>query len=178
MNINFQKCTEEQMWKFIAHALAQNGVDVILVGGAVVSIYTNGAYRSGDLDFVLNEVSRKKLDKTLLSLNFIKDRRFYKHPECKHLFLEFADFPVGIGNDYQIKPDEVPYKGEVLKIYSPTDCVRDRLASFAFFGARECLDQAVLVANAHEVDFRKVKKWCKQENILECFSQFISKLKV
>lgn len=26
--------------------------DTILVGGAVVSIYSNGAYRSGDLDFV------------------------------------------------------------------------------------------------------------------------------
>ncbi len=31
----------------------KGGIDTILVGGAVVSIYTEGAYRSGDLDFIL-----------------------------------------------------------------------------------------------------------------------------
>lgn len=45
-------CTEEELWKYVAGALAESGVDVILVGGAVVSVYSKGAYKSGDLDFV------------------------------------------------------------------------------------------------------------------------------
>ncbi len=45
-------CTEEQLWKYVATHLAKNGIDTVLVGGAVVAVYTDGAYRSGDLDFV------------------------------------------------------------------------------------------------------------------------------
>lgn len=143
--IDFKTCTEEELWRYVATELSRNDVDVILVGGAVVSIYSEGAYRSGDLDFVLNDFSRKKLNKVLKSIGFKKVNRHYKHPECDHLFIEFATFPASIGEDYSITPDEVESEGHIIKIFSPTDCVRDRLASFAFFNARECLDQAVLV---------------------------------
>jgi len=38
MKINFKTCTIPELWKYIATNLARNGVDVVLVGGAVVSI--------------------------------------------------------------------------------------------------------------------------------------------
>lgn len=173
MSIDFKNCSEEEMWKFVASELSRNDIDAILVGGAVVSIYTEGAYKSGDLDFVLNELTRKKLDKTLDGIGFLKDGRFYKHPECQHLFLEFASFPASIGNDHNIKADHVKHKGEILKIFSPTDCVRDRLASYAFFQARECFDQAVMVAKKHEINISKVKKWCNEEKIENVFDEFL-----
>ena len=53
MKINLKTCTEEELWKYIAVHLKSKGIDTILVGGAVVSIYSKGLYRSGDLDFVL-----------------------------------------------------------------------------------------------------------------------------
>ncbi len=37
MKIDFKKCTEEELWKYVATKLSKNEVDVILVGGAVVS---------------------------------------------------------------------------------------------------------------------------------------------
>jgi hypothetical protein len=110
-------------------------VDVVLVGGAVVSIYTEGAYLSGDLDFVLNDYTRETLNKVLKRLGFHQKNRHYIHPECKHLYLEFASFPVSIGDDTSIIPDEVDVDGVRIKIYSPTDSVRDRLASFIHFKA-------------------------------------------
>jgi len=76
LKINLKTCTEEELWKYVAIELAKNGVDVILVGGAVVSIYSEGAYRSGDLDFVLNDFSRQKLDEVLTNLGFNKSGRF------------------------------------------------------------------------------------------------------
>jgi hypothetical protein len=45
---NFKNCTIEELWKFVATELSRNDVDVVLVGGAVVSIYTEGAYLSGN----------------------------------------------------------------------------------------------------------------------------------
>ena len=50
---NWKTCSEEELWKYVATHLAKNGIDTILVGGAVVAIYTEGVYRSGDLDLVL-----------------------------------------------------------------------------------------------------------------------------
>lgn len=50
---DWKTCSEEQLWKYVAAHLAKNGIDTILVGGAVVAIYSEGAYKSGDLDFVL-----------------------------------------------------------------------------------------------------------------------------
>ena len=84
MKINLKICTEEELWKFIATELAKNNIDVILVGGAVVSIYSEGAYKSGDLDFVLNDFSRDKLNIVLKNLGFVQSGRFYKNPECMH----------------------------------------------------------------------------------------------
>jgi hypothetical protein len=43
MSIDYKKCTEEELWKYVATELSKNDVDVILVGGAVVSIYSKGA---------------------------------------------------------------------------------------------------------------------------------------
>jgi len=138
------------LWKYVATELSKNEVDVILVGGAVVSIYSEGAYKSGDLDFVINDFSRTKLDQVLKdNLGFIKEGRFYKHSNCSHLFLEFVTFPASIGNDYSIRPAEIENEGQIIKIFSPTDCVRDRLASYIHFSANECKDQAILVAKKH-----------------------------
>lgn len=177
MKINLRTCTEEELWKYVATNLARSGVDVMLVGGAVVSVYTKGAYQSGDLDFVYFEFTRKELDRVLIDeLGFKKKGRHYKHDECDHLFLEFMSFPASIGEDYNIKPDEVEVEGQVIKIYSPTDCVRDRLASYIHFDARECLDQAVMVAKKHTVNLSKIKKWCLSEKGQSQWGEFEKEL--
>ena len=50
--LDLSTCTEAQLWRHVASHLEANGIAVVLVGGAVVAVYTDGAYRSGDLDFV------------------------------------------------------------------------------------------------------------------------------
>jgi Asp/Glu/hydantoin racemase len=40
LKIDFKTCSEEELWKYISLNLSKNDVDVILVGGAVVSIYS------------------------------------------------------------------------------------------------------------------------------------------
>lgn len=177
MSFDFKNCNEEQLWKFVATELSKNDVDVILVGGAVVSIYSEGAYKSGDLDFVLNDFTRTKLDFVMNKLGFIQKGRFYKHPDCQHLFIEFASFPASIGDDYHISPAEVLNEGQILKIFSPTDCVRDRLANYIHFAAAECLDQAVMVAKKHPVNFDKIKRWCESENGSRQWEEFHRQLK-
>lgn len=99
------------------------------------------------------------------------------NPKCKHLIIDFVSGPPGIGDDYAIAPAEVQSEGQVIKIYSPTDCIRDRLASYIHFKAAECLDQAVLVGKKFPFDRAKVKKWCKMEGAPLAFEELDSLLK-
>lgn len=175
-SFDFENCSVEGLWKLVATELTKNEVDVVLVGGAVVSIYTEGDYVSGDLDFVLNDFNRTSLNKVLSDLGFSQKGRHYIHPRCKHLYLEFTSFPVSIGYDTSIIPAEVDCDGIKIKIYSPTDSVRDRLASFIHFRDKDCLDQAIMIAKRHPVDFGKVKSWCKSEGAEVAFDEFLRKL--
>ena len=176
--INFKTCREKELWEYVAVHLKKKGIDTVLVGGAVVAIYSNGAYRSGDLDFVKTSMFVTKLDETMNELGFIKHGRHFVHPDCKHLFVEFPGGPpLGIGEDNTIIPDEVEVNGTVIKILSPTDCVKDRLASYIYFKAPEGLDQSVLVAKSQDVNLSSVKKWCKSENAVHVFDEFLQALK-
>ncbi len=65
MAINLKSCSEKELWEYVAVHLKKRGIDTILVGGAVVSIYSNGAYHSGDLDFVKTSLFVTKLDESM-----------------------------------------------------------------------------------------------------------------
>lgn len=100
MKIDYKNCIEEELWKYVAVHLKKHNIDTILVGGAVVSIYSEGAYESGDLDFVLTDMFVKNLPVTMGEIGFVKKGgRHYEHPECKHLFVEFPSSFLEIGED-------------------------------------------------------------------------------
>lgn len=167
-----------ELWEYVAVHLKKRGIDTVLVGGAVVSIYSKGAYHSGDLDFVKTSLLVTKLEESMNEIGFKKRGRHYTHPKCKHLFVEFPGGPpLGIGEDNSIEPDEVKVDGTIIKILSPTDCVKDRLASYIHFKAPEGLDQALLVAKNQAVNLSSVKKWCKGEGAEWAFDDFLKALK-
>jgi len=175
---DWSSCTEEQLWKYIGFHLAKENIDCILVGGAVVAIYSNGAYRSGDLDFIAARNDLTRVKEVLEELGFKKVRgRHFEHPECNHLILEFPPGPISIGVDYRIEPRAVEVEGQIIKIFSPTDCIRDRLASYIHFKARECLEQAVLVGKSQPFDLAKIRAWCKSEGAQTAFDEFITHLR-
>ena len=174
---DWSDCTEEEIWKFVAWYLARHGIETFLVGGAVAAIYSEGAYQSGDLDFVLRTSLEKKVPEVMAKIGFIRQKsQHFVRPDCAK-FIEFVNGPVGIGDDVRITPAEVKVGGETLYIYTPTDCIRDRLASFIHFRARECLDQAVLVARKFPFDQKKVKKWCLEEGAPEAFDELMRQLR-
>lgn len=173
----WEGCSEEEVWQFVGWHLAKNGIETILVGGAVAAIYSKGAYKSGDLDFVLKTYVDEKISEVMESIGFKNQGgRHYIRPKCKK-FVEFMFGPVGIGDDIKIVPYAKTIEGQTLYIYSPTDCIRDRLASYIHFKARECLDQAVLVAQRFPFDKKKVKDWCASEGAPEAYAALIKRLR-
>lgn len=177
MDINLKTCSEEDLWKYVGSHLSQNHIDAVLVGGAVVSIYSDGAYESGDLDFIVMNLFKDKLESAMEEIGFRRKGRHFIHPECEHLFVEFPPGPLGIGEDINIDPVEILFEGKVLKILAPTDCIKDRLASYIHFNSREGLDQAILVAKKQPFKRAEIKKWCNGEKADWAFSDFEQQLK-
>lgn len=172
---DWENCTEEDLWRYVAWHLEAAGIRSVLVGGAVVAIYTEGLYRSGDLDLVPDDLGRSRLGEVLGGLGFEETRsRYFKHPSCRHLFLEFPRGPVEIGEEFPVEPDEIEVEGHRLKILSPTDCVKDRLAGYIHWGTRASFDQAVLVGRRQgsRVDRERVRLWCDREGNPETFVEW------
>lgn len=170
---NWATCTEKELWHYVAYHLSLAGVSSVLVGGAVVSVYSAGLYRSGDIDLVAEE-SVKKISIILEALDFRRIHRHFQHPLCSHIFVEIVSGPIAIGDDYKIVPDTVAVSGECLRILSPTDCIKDRLASYIYFGARECLDQAILVGRAQPYREPEIERLCRHEKSDAVFREFKS----
>ncbi len=178
MKIDFRTCNEEELWKFVATHLKKRNIDTVLVGGAVVSIYTEGAYQSGDLDLILTQLFVKDLPKIMAEIGFEKQKgRYYIHLDCKHLFIEFPKGPLEIGDDHSVTPDEVEVNTEIIKILSPTDCVKDRLATYIYYKDRVGMEQALMVAKKHPINLESVEKWCRKENAVPVFQEFLNNLK-
>lgn len=172
MKIQFESCTEAELWEYVASGLLKSGIESVLVGGAVVSIYSSGAYRSGDLDFIVSALFKGRLPQAMASIGFQKKGRHYIHLQCAHLFVEFPPGPLAIGDDTSIQPDKKTVHEGLIKILSPTDCIRDRLASFIHFKSRDALDQAVLVARSQPFDINRIRSWCEKENSSHAWEEF------
>jgi hypothetical protein len=64
-----------------------------------------------------------------------------------------------------------------VKIISPTDCIKDRLSWFYHSNDRQCLEQAVLVAQDNPVDLSEIRRWSEHEGKLAEFEQIKPQLR-
>lgn len=174
----WKTCDENELWRYVAWHLEGEGISCVLVGGAVVSIYSKGAYRSGDLDMITEK--RRLLPEALAKIGFQPSKsHYFKHPECDHLVLEFPKGPVELGEQYPVIPAEVIVEGRVIKLLSPTDCVKDRMASFIHWKSKDAFNQAVLVCRtqAENINMKELADWCEREGSSSAFQELKRNLK-
>ena len=93
-----------------------------------MSIYSNNAYQSYDLDFIQTGLARK-VDAAMEELGFTKQGRHWIHPESPYL-VEFPPGPVMVGDARVTQFAERVTPLGVLRLLSPTECVMDRLAAY------------------------------------------------
>jgi hypothetical protein len=159
--------------EIVSSELKKNGIDAVLVGGACVSIYSENKYESGDLDYITHTELRE-LEKVMNKIGFYrKSGRHFEHPDCRY-FVEFPAPPIGIGREVPItKFNDI---GSV-RLFSPTDCVKDRLIQYYSWKDPQTLEQALMVARAQKVNLQEIKRWSERENALEKYLEFESRLK-
>ena len=170
----------EQFWQYVAVHLKQHNYETILVGGAVVAIYSDEAYTSGDLDLIVTNKLTLDLEPVMAEIDFYRlpERRYFGHRESKKYLIEFPPGPVEIAESTNIKPSTRKIGQTVIKLLSPTDCIIDRLMSYIYFnGHREDIENAVLVARKQKYNKAKVKAACFENHREDVYNEFIETLK-
>jgi hypothetical protein len=154
---------------FVSDHLRTRGIDVVLVGGACICIYSDNKYSSFDLDFITTGMtSRQKIRAALAEINFTEEQRYFRNPETDY-FIEFPSGPLAIGDEPPGEISSLPYHTGVLRLLSPTDSVKDRLAAYYHWKDRQSLEQALLVAGDQPVDLNEVHRWSAKEGFAEEF---------
>lgn len=175
MNSINQNTTLIELAGIICQHLQMKGIQVSLVGGAVVTFYTDNKYQSRDLDFI-SPNDHKQITDAMAELGFTPKGKDFYHPRTQFT-VEFPSGPLAIGNSIPVKAEgEYETAAGVIHLFSPTQCVMDRLAWFYHYKDRQCLDQAISVAKKHPVNLAQIKKWSQEEGAIEQFEFFKSRL--
>jgi hypothetical protein len=156
---------------YISSHLRDLGIDVVLSGDSCVTIYSAGKYVSKDLDFIDTRFATvREIRDAMFDIGFMPESRYFRHPETE-LLVEFPSGPPAVGKEPIGAINEIEFSTGVLRILSPTDCVKDRLAAYYHWKDLQSLEQAVLVAQSNDVDLDEIRRWSKGEGMSDTFAE-------
>lgn len=170
-----KKTTLKDLAFIVSSQLEKFGLSAILVGGAVVSIYTENEYQSYDLDFCSLD-STEKITEALVEIGFKKKGKHYTHSKSD-FFVEFPGAAVVLGNEHQKEYAKMEKDGKILRLLSPTQSIKDRLAAYYHWKDRQSLDQALMISKNQKFSMAAVKKWSIAEGEIEKFEIFVKRFK-
>jgi hypothetical protein len=174
--IALSSLTIGELAAYIAEHLRSKGIDVVLVGGACISIYSANKYSSYDLDFIITGTStRRTVRAALAEINFAEENRYFVNPVTP-FFIEFPSGPLAIGDEPPSEISSLRFSTGNLRLLSPTDSVKDRLAAYYHWKDKQSLEQAILIAKNRTIDVEEVRRWSVNEGFAEDFEKNVSRL--
>lgn len=166
----------KQFAAIVVDQLGKHGISCVLVGGACVSIYTDERHASHDLDFI-SPYSQEAIANALAELGFQKEGRYFTHPQTE-MYVEFPTGPVAIGDQIPVKPEgKMKVKNTTITMFSPTQCVMDRLSAWFHWNDRRSLIHALWVCEKHPISLDKIRRWAFKEGETSKFEQFLEEYK-
>ena len=173
MRPNFKEMSNVEIASYICQQLLDSGITTTLSGGFCVEIYSFGEYTSMDIDLIDQSLFRhNEIKKKMYELGFISEGKHFRHPDMEYT-VEFPASPLAIGQELVKEISEIETDYGVLRIITPTDSVKDRLAAYYFWNDERSLEQAILVALRNEVDLQNVMNWSKQEGESDKYEIFL-----
>ncbi|MCL2389379.1 MAG: hypothetical protein FWC85_03240 [Elusimicrobia bacterium] len=176
MKINFKNMNLLDTASFVCGFLQENKIEVVLVGGACVSIYTDNKYLSNDFDLVC-DTTLKEIEPVLLKIGYKRKGRLFVN-ENSDFVVDFVPPPVMVGQEHITRKETIKTKFGKLNLLTPTDCLKDRLAGFYFWQDPQSFEQALLIYKDQKkkVDLKDIEKWSNAQNAKDKFKLFIDKI--
>ena len=101
--------------------------------------------------------------------------RCFSHDNCPYV-IDFVNPPITVGHEAVREFQTLKTSSGMLQLLSPTDCVKDRLASYFHWNDQQAVEQARLVAESHQIDVKNLKQWAKLEGFSEKLDQFLKSI--
>ena len=166
----------ERLAAEVSECLRQHGIDAVLTGGTVISIYSDNAFRSHDLDFI-TAAGRAQLDAALATIGFLRGGgRHYIRADTAFI-VEFPSGPLMVGRQLVQEVAEHETAQGRIRLLTPTDAVKDRLAAFFHWSDRQSLEQALAVVERQPINWADLDRWAKQEAADERYAVFQTRAK-
>jgi hypothetical protein len=170
------RMNQGELAAYVQTGLRERGIETILSGGAAVALYSRNKYVSLDLDLVNAYFAKPAHIRGVMEqIGFYEVGRHFKHPESRYI-IEFPPGPLSVGGEPVTRIDELKFSVGTLRVISPTDCVKDRLAAYYHWGDQQCLIQAILVSKESDVDLEEIQRWSISEDWIEQFNKIRKKL--
>ena len=163
---DFSKTGIVELAAIVAEHLEQQGIEVVLVGGLAVEIYTHNWYLTKDIDMVNTNYSPPKaLSSALQELGFHKSGRIYIN-DSTDITLEFPSGPLAVG-DTLISKDGITRVGNgSIPVIKVEYVVKDRLSAYIHWKDRQSLIQALAIILTHELAPEDFKSFFTAEKAL------------
>lgn len=159
--------TLEELAALISQALESAGIVGTLSGGGAVTVYSENAYLSHDLDFV-SSARLTAIRDAIAPLGFhgVAGARQFEHP-LSPFYVEFPPGPLAFG-ETTFTDDEGTVLQTIygpLRIVTPTQILMDRVAAYTHWNDNQSFDQALSVAGRQDVDWPALYEWAQREGI-------------
>ncbi len=166
----------EELAAYVCSQLEAAGIETVLSGGSCVQIYSEGKYTSDDIDLIDRfNGGHTRIKQVMFDMGFKEHNRYFVHEDTEY-FIEFPRGPLGVGDAPVHDIATLEEETGILKLLTPTDCIKDRLAAYYHWDDPQSLEQAVWVAQQNPFDMDAVKTWSEQEGMMEKFTVFYRRL--
>lgn len=159
----------------VTRGLKAAGIDAVLVGGSVVSIYSGERYVTDDLDFVSYR-PLKAIAPVMEKLGWKMIGNRAERPG-QVFYVQFCAPPLAVGRE-PVEPVRIGAGRSAIQTLSPTDCVLDRLMKYYHWDDEQGLDQALLVAKHRKIELARIREVSRREGKLEQYRVFEARARV
>lgn len=137
------------------------GVEAILVGGALVELLTEGQYVTGDLDLVGDPDA---IEASLAQAGFDRTGRHFVHED-----LGLAVDTVAPSLDPSQRSERIRWEDHTLSVLSVEDLIVDRLCAARFWDSSTDHEQAQLVYAIHRdrLDEARLRARAEEEQVAD-----------
>ncbi len=152
----------------VCEALRCDGLEVVLVGEAVASVYSEYERLCTRLDF-LTIAPERQVERVMKRLGFnSSDRVHYRHPDAP-FEVAFRESELMLCGQPLRKWMEMNTPCGTLALLDPTQCIMERLSAHRY-------EDAIAVARCQPVKLGMIQKWAASGDLVDEFELFRSLL--
>jgi hypothetical protein len=164
---NFSTTSITELAAVVATHLRDHDIQVVLVGGLAVELYSENVYLTKDIDMVdISYAKPAKLHKVMAEIGFEKRGRIFICASTD-ITVEFPSPPISVGDELVTETTTMSTPAGDLPVLFARDVIKDRLAAYIHWSDKPSLVQAMAVLIKYPEEIDAIAAFCKVEGTVE-----------